>query len=101
MPALDAGSLSLPMLPTASLESLPGANKSPEAIGKAFEGVFASLLIKQMRESFDGESLFGEDPGDVHGGMFDHFMGEHIAKSGKLGVGDMIRRQLERRSAAT
>jgi|ABSN01.1.fsa_nt_gi Rod binding domain-containing protein len=93
--------MSIPMLPTVSLEALPSARNSPEAVGKAFEAVFASLLIKQMRESFDGESLFGEDPGDVRGGMFDHFMGEHIAKSGKLGIGAMIRRQLEKRGSTT
>jgi Rod binding domain-containing protein len=75
-------------------------NADPKAIGKAFEGMFASMLLKQMRQSMDG-GLFPGDSGDVLGGLFDHFIGEHIAKSGGFGIGDMIRSQLERRAERT
>ncbi len=74
---------------------------SPSAVGQAFESMFASILIKQMRQTLDGESMFGKDPGDVLGGMFDHFLGEQLGRAGGLGVGRMIRAQLERRSAST
>jgi Rod binding domain-containing protein len=62
--------------------------------------MFASMLMKQMRQSLDG-GLFGKDAGDVLGGLFDHFLGEHIAKAGGFGVGDMIRTQLELRNEGT
>jgi Rod binding domain-containing protein len=42
--------------------------------------------------------MFGHDPGDVLGGMFDHFLSQHIAKSGSLGIGKMIQKHLEKRS---
>jgi hypothetical protein len=34
--------------------------------------------------------MFGKDHGDVLGGLFDHFMGQHLAKSGALGIGAMV-----------
>jgi Rod binding domain-containing protein len=76
------------------------AHGDPKAVGEAFDGMFASMLIKQMRESLD-EGLFGKDGGDVLGGLFDQFLGEHIAKAGGIGVGDMIRAQLELNNQGT
>jgi flagellar protein FlgJ len=83
----------------AALGAAPNPNASPKAVGKQFEGIFASMLIKQMRETGDGESLFGKDPGDIVGGMFDHFLGEQLGRTGSLGIANMIRSQLERRVA--
>ena len=85
----------------ASLGSTPNLNASPEAVGRQFESMFASMLIKQMRQSLDGESMFGKDPGDIVGGMFDQFLGDHVGRSGGLGISHMIRTQLERRAART
>ena len=75
-------------------------NADPAAVGKTFEGMFASMLIKQMRQSLDG-GFFGSDPSDVLGGLFDHFIGEHIAQARGFGVGAMIRSQLERQPERT
>jgi Rod binding domain-containing protein len=64
--------------------------------------MFASLLIKQMRQTLDQEGeggMFGKDSGDVLGGMFDTFMGDHLAKAGGLGIGKMVKHQLEQISA--
>jgi Rod binding domain-containing protein len=72
---------------------------TPHAVGRAFEGMFASLLVKQMRQGLDGKTMFGNDKSDALGGLFDHFLGEHMASNGGLGIGAMIRRQLESRSA--
>ena len=85
----------------ASLGAGVNPNASLTTVGRAFESMFASMLIKQMRQTLDGESMFGKDPGDVLGGMFDHFLGEQLGRAGGLGVGRMIRAQLERRSAST
>jgi Rod binding domain-containing protein len=60
--------------------------------------MFASLLIKQMRESLQPDTLFGQDRGDVLGGLFDHYLGQHLAESGSLGIGAMVRHQLSRAS---
>jgi Rod binding domain-containing protein len=82
------------MMPLSTLNEPTRSNVDPKAIGEAFDGIFAQMMIKQMRESLDG-GLFGKDAGDVLGGLFDHFISDHIAKSGGFGVGNMIRAQLE------
>ena len=94
------GSPSTASLP-ASLGATPNLNASPEAVGKQFESMFASMLIKQMRQTLDGESMFGKDGGDVIGGMFDQFLGDHLGRAGGFGIGQMIRRQLEQRAGAS
>src|SRR5436190_402705 len=90
-------SLNMPTL--SGLGGTPNSNATPQVVGRQFESMFASVLLKQLRQTADGESMFGKDAGDVVGGMFDHFLGEHIGRSGGLGVSQMIRAQLERRAA--
>jgi Rod binding domain-containing protein len=82
----------------------PAANPkaSPKDAGKAFESMFASILIKQMRQTLNsGQGLFGHDPSDVLGGLFDHFMSQHITQKGSLGIANLIQKHLERRSERT
>ena len=83
---------------SAATHSIHGGDKpDPAAVGKAFEGIFAAILVKQMRQSL-GTNLFGHDPGDVCGGLFDHFMSQHIAQHGGLGIGKLIEKNLLRRN---
>lgn len=65
-----------------------------DTVAQGFESMFASLLIKQMRQSLEPDTLFGQDNGDVLGGMFDFFLGQHLARSGALGIGAMVSRQM-------
>ncbi len=83
----------------ASASGMPDTRRSPAEIGRSFEAMFASMIVKQLRQTADGESIFPHDKGDVIGGMFDQFLGDHIARAGNLGIAQMIRTQLERRSA--
>ena len=53
----------------------------PRTISKQFEGIFATIMLKQMRQSLEN-GLFPGDSGDVLGGRFDHYIGEHIANAG-------------------
>jgi Rod binding domain-containing protein len=74
-----------------------GQAKDPRAIenvANGFEAIFASMLVKEMRQSLGHGSLFGGDKGDVLGGMFDYFLGQHVAPSGSLGIAAMIRKQM-------
>ena len=68
--------------------------KAIAAVAQGFEGIFASMMIKQMRQSLEPDGLFGKDHGDVLGGLFDLFMGQHMAQSGGFGIGQMIKQQL-------
>lgn len=61
---------------------------------KRLEGVFATMLVKEMRGSQSG-SVFGEGTGsDVYGGWFDQFIGDVLAKHGELHLASSIERSL-------
>ena len=95
--------LALPSSPLVTPGDDPAAlasqtdTKDPRAIenvATGFESMFASILIKEMRQSIGHGSLFEGDHSDVLGGMFDYFMGQHLAPSGSLGIADMVKKQL-------
>lgn len=66
-----------------------GSQKSANAHKaiKDFEGVFLSMMIKEMRQtdSEDG-GLFPGDASDTFGGMFDTFMGQELAAGRGVGM---------------
>ena len=70
--------------------------QDPEKVAKDFESVFASMLLKEMRNTLEPGVLFSGDSGDVYGGLFDQFMGQHMSESGGLGLSNMIRQALSR-----
>src|SRR5438874_10208287 len=78
--------------PAAPGGATPGG--SIDEVAQGFESMFASLLIKQMRQTLEPDTMFGQDQGDVLGGMFDFFLGQHLAQTGALGIGAMVRRQM-------
>lgn len=61
-----------------------------ESIGKEFEGVFLSLMLKEMRNTLEGGGFFGEETSDTYGGMFDMFVGQDLAESSPLGIAEML-----------
>lgn len=69
---------------------------SVDAVANGFEGIFFSILMKEMRQTLEPGSMFGGDKSDILGGMFDMFLGQQLAKNNSLGVGAMIKRQLEK-----
>ena len=62
-----------------------------EKAAKDFEGVFMSMMLKEMRQTLEKGSMFGEDSSDIFGGMFDQFIGEHMAEAGGMGMARMVR----------
>jgi peptidoglycan hydrolase FlgJ len=62
----------------------------PDAVARQVEGLFASLLLKEMRGNGEEGGLFGGDSTDVLGGMFDQYMGQAIADAGGLGLRDYL-----------
>jgi Rod binding domain-containing protein len=96
--SLGAGlSLSSPDL-ALQLEELGSATANrAETVGQEFESIFVSLLLKEMRNSLDtGEGgLFGSEQSDTFGGMFDQFMGQHLAEASPLGIADAIKSYLK------
>jgi Rod binding domain-containing protein len=71
-----------------------GGPRNVEAVARGFESMFFAMLCKQMRETLEPNTLFGNDQGDVWGGLFDQFLGDHMAQSGALGIAAMVRKYL-------
>lgn len=72
-----------------------GANTAE--VAKQIEAVFASMLVKEMRNASPG-SFFGTDSAsDVYGGWFDQHMGESIAERGSLHIADYVQRLIQMR----
>lgn len=73
-----------------------GAQQSAEQVAADFETVFTSIMLKELRKSLEPGSLFGEDSSDIYGGMFDQFLGQHMANAGGIGLASMVRQSLVR-----
>ncbi len=89
----------VPMNP--SVSALDGTHPSPsdarakQHVAKEFESVFAAMMLKEMRATLEPGTLFGSDTNDVYGGIFDLFLGQHIADSGGFGIADMVNSYLQ------
>ena len=64
-----------------------------EQVGVEFEGVFLSMMLKEMRNSLEGGGFFGEESSDTYGGMFDLFIGKHLAETKPLGISELLLQQ--------
>ncbi|HMP79405.1 MAG TPA: rod-binding protein [Pirellulaceae bacterium] len=86
--------LPLPADPTSfEPQFLSHSSSELEKVGIDFEALFYSLILKEMRNSIGGDEQGGLFPGentDSLGGMFDMFLGQHLASSGQLGISRMI-----------
>lgn len=96
-----SGSLPLPESAGSSRRSAGSADSQAAAkVAQDFESVFASMLLKEMRQSLQPGSLFGEDAGDIYGGLFDRFLGEQMTRGTGLGMSSMVRESIERMQRA-
>lgn len=82
-------------MPISPLTSVPASTDlpitaTPDAVARQVEGLFASLLLKEMRGHDREGGLFGGDSSDVLGGMFDQYMGQAVADAGGLGLRDYL-----------
>lgn len=93
---IPANPVSTPLVarqPSAEKEA-PGSQQDIQQTAEDFESLFMSLLLKEMRETLEPGALFGEQGGDVYGGLFDSYLGQHLARGGSLGIAQAVRAQL-------
>jgi peptidoglycan hydrolase FlgJ len=92
MPVVSApaGHMAEPELESLSGRVKRGDKSAIPALAKQFEGVFMAQLVKEMRQTLEPGTLFGNDPGDVYGGLFDMFMGKHLAQAGGIGLAKVL-----------
>ena len=86
-----------PDLEALGKQAATGDKQSIEGAASAFESVFLSLVIKEMRQTLEPDTLFGKDGGDVYGGLYDMYMGQHLARAGGFGLGQALKQQLQTR----
>jgi flagellar protein FlgJ len=82
----------LPSLQNIGLTGADATEQRMEKVGEELEGVFVSMLVKEMRNSLE-DGLFGQEGSDTYGGMFDMFIGQHLAESKPLGISDVLLNQ--------
>jgi Rod binding domain-containing protein len=76
-----------------------GDPAAADKVARDFEGMFMSLILKEMRQTLGPGSLFGGgDTADVYGGLFDQFLGQHLVDAGGFGVAKMIQQHLADRT---
>jgi len=71
--------------------AVPDVDPRVEKVARDMEGMFLSMMLKQLRSSEQGEGLFAGDRSDMLGSMFDQYLGEHLAGAGGIGLAQMIR----------
>ena len=99
--SLISNSLPLPESAGVALSTpRPNGGQAADKVAQDFESVFASMLLKEMRQSLEPGSLFGEDSGDVYGGLFDRYFGEQLTKGAGLGMKQMVQDSIERLQSA-
>ncbi len=61
------------------------------------EATFLGMLLKEMRQTLDEQEggLFPGDSGDIHGGLFDLYIGRHLADGGGIGLAASLLRQMQ------
>lgn len=72
----------------------------PIEVAESLEAVFASMLVKEMRNTLPN-GFFGEEKSDVMGGMFDLHMGNALAQRQGFGIKQLVLEQLQREADAT
>ncbi len=83
-----------------NLESLAGRVRAGDkralpALASEFESLFLSQVLKSMRDTAGPEGgLFGQDQADIYGGLFDQFLGKHLAQAGGFGLARVLEKQL-------
>jgi Rod binding domain-containing protein len=94
----------LPIIPAgldnATTSALDAARAGNDVGGAArkFQGVLASLLVKEMRRSLP-EGFFGDGAaGDIYSGWLDEHVGESLATRDALHLESMLRSSLERKA---
>lgn len=90
---LSPGLLGMDLQATSSLRP-DRDSRALDKVANGFESMFLSMLLKEMRQTLEPDTMFPQDSGDVLGGLFDLFLGQHLAQAGALGIGAMVKKQL-------
>lgn len=99
----SATALSAPLTGAAgSKVQAAGPTRKEKEMASEMEATFLSMLLKEMRQTLEPDGgLFPGDSGDVQGGLFDLYIGRHIAETGGVGLATSLLRQMQAAGTAT
>jgi Rod binding domain-containing protein len=89
------GSAAEPDLQNLAARWKKGDKQVLPALARQFESLFTTQILKEMRQTLEPGGLFSGDNSDIYGGLFDQYLGKHLAQAGGLGLATMIQRQLD------
>jgi Rod binding domain-containing protein len=102
----NLGGTSSHALASLQAERIAGVRESAqaersEAAGQAFEQLFATMLVKEMRQALP-EGFFGKGEGaDVFESWLDEHLGNALAERDVFGFAGLVKEDLMRLDAAT
>ena len=97
----SAATLNSAAVDKSQIPALTAGQSRDEKVLQQFESVMLAMMLKQMRSSASEEGLFPGDKSDTLGGMFDSYMGDHLAESGGLGITGSLGPYLNRAASST
>ena len=71
--------------------------KSPEALletARQFEGLFIKMMLKSMRQTLSGDSIFDSEQVKFYQGMFDEQIALDLARRNSIGLAEFLYQQL-------
>ena len=90
--------------PKVSAQLRARAVKDPEGAlrtaAQQFESLVLDLVLKGMRKTLSEESLFDSEAGRLYTDLLDQEMSKKLARSGQLGLADMMVKQLSQLSGS-
>ncbi len=76
------------------------AGEDAQEAAKRFEGLLASMLVKELRQTLP-EGFFGDGAGaDIYAGWLDTHLSEALVESDALGIAGMVKAELGRLQTA-
>lgn len=76
--------------------------KELKKVCRDFEGILLNMMYKEMKASIPKSDLAPEDSGkEIFEGMMDDKLVEEASKSGRMGLGEMLYKQLSRQLKST
>jgi len=70
-------------------------NAATDEVAEQFESMFIQMMLKSMRDAVPKDGLFSSNDMDTYTEMADQQIAVNMAKSGGIGLADVIARQLQ------
>jgi peptidoglycan hydrolase FlgJ len=95
LPNFDPGLIGLYRAAPGGRASLGGGEEDIRRVAEDFEAFFAGLVCEQMMAGLEPDPLTGGGEGEaMFRSLLNQEVGKQLARSGSLGIADIVRRQL-------